>query len=84
MDTRPPTQHPTHCTFPDCIDHDDGCYLGINMRCTRQVVDIGTFEGEKARLERMAAERPCQFTPWESFWIVVLTLVAIAAVVVAI
>jgi hypothetical protein len=76
MDTRNPTRHP--CNFPDCADYDDFCAMGINMRCTRPVTMI---EGEKLRIERMAAERPCPFTPWESFWIVALTLVAIAAVV---
>ena len=82
MDTRNPTKHP--CNFPDCADYDDFCAMGINMRCTREPINLGTFEGEQIALERMAAERPCPFTPWESFWIVAVTLAAMAAVMVAI
>ena len=81
MDTRNPTQYPTHCNFPDCADYDDFCAMGINMRCTRQVVDLGTFEGENLALEMMAKNRGCVFTPWESFLIFGVSLAAFAAVV---
>jgi hypothetical protein len=40
------------------------------------------IEGEHLELERLAANRGCVFTPWESFLIVGVTLAALAAVVV--
>ena len=40
------------------------------------------IDGEHLEAERLAANRGCAFTHWESFWIVGVTLAAIAAVAV--
>ena len=39
------------------------------------------IEGEHLEAERLAANRGCAFTPWESFCIVAVTLAALAAVI---
>ena len=41
------------------------------------------IEGEHLEAQRLAANRGCAFTPWESLLIVGVTLAALAAVVVA-
>lgn len=38
------------------------------------------FDGENLERSKWAADRPFQYTPGESFWIVAVTLAAIAAV----
>ena len=65
-------RHPINCNWPDCSTYDDRCMVGINMPCV--------IEGEKLRAERLAANRGCMFTPWESFGVVAVTLAVIAAV----
>jgi len=44
--------------------------------------NVHVFEGEHLRLERLAANRGCVFTPWESLLAVAVMLAAIGAVVV--
>ncbi len=70
MDTRSPT-----CGWPHCADYDERCATGINIPCI-------VIEGEGLELERLAANRGCVFTPWESLLVVVVMLAAIGAVVV--
>lgn len=41
------------------------------------------IEGEHLKAERLAANRGCAFTPWESFWATIVTLAVFLAVVAA-